>query len=128
MSPLSADLFGQREVLIPAHVVKLNEADIAFGEAAGKQAVVGVGAAGGDVRTVHVEHMLRFVPRVGQLGHRHLHAVGHFILGDAGADFGISDPGVLMTVQDGEFVELSATGRAIDARGIGEVENGVAGG
>ncbi len=53
VSALFADLFGEITVLIPAHVEELDEANPAFGEAAGLQAVGGVGAGLGHVRAIH---------------------------------------------------------------------------
>ena len=49
VAALAADLLGQVGVLVPAHVIELNEAYAALGQAAGQEAIGGVGA-----RPVHV--------------------------------------------------------------------------
>src|SRR5262245_63152175 len=41
---LGADLIGQVEVLVPAHMIELDEADTSLGEPAGQQAVSGITA------------------------------------------------------------------------------------
>ena len=79
----------------------LDAADAAFDEAAGHEAVVGEGSLFLDGRAVHVEHRLRFVRNVGQFRHAGLHAKGHFVLGDAGGDFGISVVAQFQFVQAG---------------------------
>ena len=73
---LAGKLFGKGEVLIPAHVVKLHEADVALCEAAGHEAVVGVGAALFDFGSVHVKDGFGLVGDVSEFRNRGLHAVG----------------------------------------------------
>ena len=51
---LRADLVGQVAVLVPAHVIELDEPDAALGQAAGEQAIRGVAAGLVDVGAVHV--------------------------------------------------------------------------
>ncbi len=115
-------------MLIPAHVVKLHEADVAFGEATGHETVVGVGATLFDLGAIHVENGLGFVGDVGKFRDRGLHPVGEFVLLDAGVDFGVGELGELFFVQLGEVIEhfTACLGRV--AGGVGKVEDGVADG
>lgn len=123
---LARKLLGQGEMLVPAHVVKLDETDIALGKATGKEAIVGVGPAFGDIRAVHVEDVLGFVGNVGQIGYGGLHPPSHFVLLDPGVDLRVSKffEGVL--VEPGEVVEHTAAGGGSEAVGIVEVKDRVA--
>ena len=114
-------------MVIPAHVEKLDETHVALGEAAGEQAVRGVAAGALDVGAVRVEHALRFLRKVGEIGHAGLHAKGHFVLRDAGLDFRIAERVVPALVERGEFVERLAAHRAVHAGRVAEVKHGVAG-
>ena len=66
----------------------MNEPHAALGQPAGQQAVVGEGAVGA-FAAVHIEHVLRLVGDVDQVGHARLHAERQFVLRDARGDFGI---------------------------------------
>lgn len=125
---LAGELFGKGEMLVPAHVVELHEADIALGEAACHEAIVGVSAALFDLGSIHVEDGLGFIRDVGELGDRGLHAVGELVLLDAGVDFGVGKFGELLFVQLGEVIEHFAAGLGRVARWIGKVEDGVSDG
>jgi len=87
---LAADSVGEALVLVPAHVEELDEAHAAFGEAAGEEAVGGVGAALGDIGAVEIEDFFGFFGEVGELGDGGLHLVGELGLRDAGGDLGVS--------------------------------------
>ena len=89
----------QVAVLVPAHVEELNEPHAAFGQPAGQQAVGGIGAGLLHLGAVHVEHVLRLVLDVGQLGHGGLHAKRHLVLRDARGDFRVAGIGELLLVQ-----------------------------
>ncbi len=120
---LAPDLVGQVAVLIPAHVIELDEAHAALGQPAGQQAVRGVAAGLLHVRAVQVEDRLRLAREVGQLGDRRLHPVGQLVLGDAGDDLGVAGLGVVQVVERGDLVEHLPARRASTAGGIGEVEH-----
>ena len=96
---------GQVAVLVPAHVIELDEPDAALGQAAGQQAVGGVAAGFLDVGAVQVEDRLRLVREVGQLGNRCLHPVAQLVLGDPGEDLGVAGLGVVQVVERGDVVE-----------------------
>ena len=113
-------------MVVPAHVEELDEADVAFAKATGQETVRGVGARALHVRTVEIEHMLRFLREVEQVGHAGLHAEGHFVLGDAGLDLRVAQHAVALVVECGEFVELFAADFARDALGVFQVEHALA--
>lgn len=97
-------------MLVPTHVVELDEADVALGESAGHEAVVGVGPAFFDLGAIHVEDGLGFVGDVGKFRDRSLHAVSELVLLDAGVDFGVGELGEFLFVQLGEVIEHLASG------------------
>ena len=71
-------------VVIPGPVVELHEAHAALEQSPREQAVGGVGAIRA-LGPVELEHVLRLVREVYELGHRGLHAEGQLVLGDARA-------------------------------------------
>src|SRR5205823_15020634 len=83
------DAFRQIAVLIPATMVELDEPHAALGHAAREQTVVGEGAGLLHVRAIHFEHSFRFPGNIGEFRHGGLHPVSHFVLRDAGIDFGV---------------------------------------
>jgi hypothetical protein len=87
---LTLDGPGQSAVVIPAHVEKLDEAYVAFAEAAGEEAIGSVGTRALHIRTIEVEDVLRFLRQVKQVRHARLHAEGHLILRDARLDLGVA--------------------------------------
>ena len=76
-------------MMIPAGMVKLDEPDVALGQAPGQQAVRREGSGLARIGAVKLEDMLRLFRQVGHFGNRRLHPVGHLVLSDAGIDFGI---------------------------------------
>ena len=114
---------GQVAVLVPAHVIELDEPHAALGQAAGQQAVGGEAAGLLDVGAVQVEDRLRLARQVGQLGHRRLHAVGQLVLGDAGDDLRVAGLGVVQVVERGDVVEHLPPRRPRAAGRVGEVEH-----
>ena len=116
---------GEAAVGIPALVIKLDELDAAFSKAAGLEAVRSVGAGVLGFLAVEVPSGLRFVRGVDDFRHAGLHAVSHFVLRDAGFDFGIELAAELLVVELVEFIEHGAAGSAADAVGIGKIEDGV---
>ena len=124
---LTAKLFRQREVLVPAHVKELDEADVALGEASGHEAVVSVGSARLDVGSIHIENVLRFVGNVGEFGDRGLHAVSELVAFDAGGDLGVGEFVELLFIEFGEVVEHFAACFSAETFRVREIEDGVAG-
>ena len=78
-------------MLVPSAMKQLDERNASFGEPSCNQAIVGESSFFQGVFSIEIEHMLGFVPEIDQFGHAGLHAVGHLILGDAGAGFGVAD-------------------------------------
>ena len=119
------EAFVEAAVVVPVGVVELDHADAALDEAAGEEAVVGEGGfAGGGA--VHVEGGLGFFGDVHQIGDAGLHAVGHFVLADAGGDFGVAQGAEALFVEGFDGVEDVAAIAAGVAFGIAEEEDGVA--
>ena len=114
---------GQVAVLVPAHVIKLDEPHAALGQAAGQQAVGGVAAGLLNVGAVEVEDRLRLVREVGQLGNRRLHAIAQLVLGDPGDDLGVAGLGVVQVVERGDVVEHLPPRRPRAAGRVGEIEH-----
>ncbi len=110
---------------IPALVIKLDELDAAFGKAAGFEAVRSVGARVFGFFAIEVPGGLGLVRGVDDFGHAGLHAVGHFVLSDAGFDFGIELAAELPVVELVQLIEHGAAGLGADAVGIGKIEDGV---
>ena len=110
---------------VPSTVEELHEADAALAEAAGHEGIVGEGAGLAGVLAVEFEGGLGFVGNVGELGHGHLHAEGHLVLGDAGFDLGVVEFLVMDTVEVAKVVEGFAAEVGVDTVGVVEVEDGI---
>ena len=123
---LRAELAGQVAVLVPAAHVELDEAHVPLGEPPREQAVRGERAGLVDIGAVHLEGRRVLVAEVGELGHRHLHAVGHLVLRDARLHLGVEASGELLLVQAADEVEHLAAVLARDAVRIAQVEHRVA--
>ena len=67
---------GQILVLVPAAVIELDEAHVALGEPAREQAVGRVGS-GLACSGPHLEHRVRLLRQIHQVGHRRLHPIRH---------------------------------------------------
>ena len=85
-----ADAFLDAAVVVPIFVVKLDETDAAFGETAGEEAI-GRERTVARLATVEVHDALRLLGDLHEFGDARLHLESHFVLGDAGGDFGIVD-------------------------------------
>ena len=88
---LRRNLARQAVVLVPAHVIELDEAHAALGQPAGQQAVGGVGAGLARIGAVQLEGGRRLLREVGQLRHGRLHAVRHLVLRDARGDLRVAE-------------------------------------
>ena len=81
---------GKIAVVVPPTMVELDEADVAFGKAAGEEAVGGVSTGDAGIFTIEFEGAGGFFAEVGEIGHAHLHSVRHLVCGDAGINFGVA--------------------------------------
>jgi hypothetical protein len=115
------EVAGEVAVLIPGLVEDLDEADIAFDEAAGEEAGVGEGGFAG-FGAVGFEGGLGFAGKVHQVRGGRLHPVGHFVGIDAGGDFGVPDRTEALLVESVDGVEGIALEGGIDALGVVEEE------
>ena len=120
------EVFGGAAVVVPVGVVELDEADTAFDESAGEEAVAGEAGFFGVFDAVEVEGGLGFVTGVHQFGGTGLHAVGHFIGVDAGGDFVVAGFDEVFQVQFANGVDDLALLGGGDLGGGGEVDDGVA--
>ena len=118
-------VFAQPVVVVPITMVKLDETDAAFGEAAGEEAVRGEGAiAGGAAVFLKDAHWLS--GNVHEFGDAGLHLVSHLVLGDAGGDFRIVHDVIVMGVDGIDGANEVALLRTAEAGRALEVENGIA--
>ena len=78
-------------VMVPVAVVELDEAHAALGQPPRQQAVRGERAVA-RLRAVHLQHVLRLLAHVHQVGHAGLHLERHLVLRDARQDLGILQP------------------------------------
>jgi len=113
-------------VLIPAHVKKLDETNIALGEATGHETVVSVTSTLADFGSVHLEDVPGLVRNIGELGDGHLHAVGELVGTDTSIDFGISCLGSMPVVDLVQMIHPFAASCLIEPFWVLEVEDGVA--
>ena len=114
-------------MVVPAAVEELDKADAALGHAAGEEAVTGKGAGFEDFGAVEFfVELLVFGREVGEFWHAGLHAEGHFLLGDGGVDFGVTNFGEVLFVEPGDEIEHLVACFARDAIGVGKEEDGVA--
>ena len=102
---LVGQLARECHVLIPPAVKELHEADVAFEQAAGEEAVGGVGARARDFRAVGIQCRLGFAGDVSQLGHRGLHAEGHLVSLDACDGFRVRNFLGAFSVQSTEVIK-----------------------
>ncbi len=86
-------------MVVPIAMAELDEADAALGEAAGEEAVVGEGGFAGR-GAVEVEHVLRLLGEVGELGDAGLHAEGELVVFDLRGDGRVAEPA------EGDAVEV----------------------
>ena len=76
--------------MVPVAVIELDEPHAPLGQPAGQQAVGGERAVGA-WRAVQVEHVLRLIGDIDQLGDAGLHLERQLVLGDARGDFRVAD-------------------------------------
>src|SRR6266850_1291166 len=107
---------------VPAPVVELDEANIAFAEAPGEQAIVRKTVLA-RLSPITLVNVLRFARNVSGLRHAHLHAECEFVLTDAGESFRVAEflrrPGIECV----DRVNGRASLLAGDALGILREEN-----
>ena len=124
---LDLQLREQVAVLIPAGVHQLHEPRAPLEQPPRDQAVVGEASLRVDVGPVAVDHVLRLVGKIDQVGYARLHPVGHFVLCDPRLDLGVAEVGEVPGVHGGDVVEQRPSGLTAHAGGIGEVGHRVAG-
>lgn len=113
-------------VVVPGFVEELDEANAAFDEASGEEAIVRVGSLAG-FGSIEVEDVFGFAGQIDQFRCAELHPVGHFEAVDPGIDLGVSDDAEFVLVEFLEGVEGLALEVGADAGWVGEVEDRVAG-
>ena len=122
---LVGQLTREGDVLVPTAVEELDEADVAFEQAAGQQAVGRIGARAGDLGAVGRQGLAGFLGDVGQLRHRGLHAEGHLVGLHAGDGLGVADLLGPLLVEGGQVVQQGAALLAVDGGRVLQVEHGV---
>ena len=83
---LPGNQLRQRVVVIPSAMEELNEADAAFREPPGEQAVRGKRAGRPRLGSVHLENPVGLFREIREVGHRRLHPVRHLVLRDPRRD------------------------------------------
>ena len=126
VAALLGDVAHKLVVLIPAAVIELHEPHAPLHEPPREQAVGRERAGLLALRPVTIERGRRLGRQIGELGHRGLHAEGHFVLRHAGGDLRIAVAGLLQRVQPGEAVEHRSPQLPRHARRVGEIEDGIA--
>src|SRR5262249_33128175 len=111
VTALANDLFRQREVLVPATMEQLDEANAAFGQAPCQQAIGCKGARLAGLAAVQLEGGRRFLRQVNQLRHTALHPVSHLVLADARGDFRIAGVIELELIEPAQVIEEPASPR-----------------
>ena len=123
---LPLDAARQAAVMVPVLVVELDETHAPLGQPPGEHAVRRERAGILRVGAVLLEHMGRLIGEVGHLRHARLHAEGHLVVGDPRRDLGVRDAGKLVFVQLPQAVEQLPAILRRHARGIVDVEHGIA--
>ena len=112
-------------MLVPALVVKLDEAHAALTESAREQAVGRIRAWSFGVLTIHLVNMLWLILHVGDLRNGSLHAEGHLILGDTVFELKVSAFSKLSLMKIAQPVEHQAPAFGALASRVIEVEHRV---
>ncbi len=112
-------------VEIPAPVEELDEPHALLDQAARQQAVVGK-ARLARLGAVGLKHGRRLAGDVHDARHAGLHAVGQFVLGDAGDRLRMAELHGLQFVEFLQRVERAPAQAAVHAGGVGDVEHRVA--
>ncbi len=120
--------FTGAAVAVPACVIELDEAHAALDEAAGEQAVVGEGGFAGLPARKGQEVFFALSGKVGQFRGAGLHAVGHFVLADAGGDFGIAGGDESFEIKRIQGVDRLFIARRVDSGGTRKIDDWAAAG
>ena len=119
------EVFAGATVTVPVGVIQLDEADAAFDESTGEEAVATEGwfiffdAVKGESRSA-------LSLKIDQFRGAGLHAGRHLVGGDAGVDFGVTGFDGTLKVQIANGVDGLALARRVDALWICQVEDGLA--
>ena len=117
---------GEIGMVIPAAVIDLDKTDTTFGKATGQQAVGSMGTGHFGVLAVELEGGFGFAGNIGQIRHRHLHPVGHFVSGDAGLDLRISYGLQVLGIEGSNVVEKFSLLFQVTASRIIQIEYRIA--
>ena len=123
---LGVQLGGEAVVLIPTGVHALHKAHPSLGQAARHEAVVSERTRLAHLRAVQVQHVVRFVGKIGQLRHGCLHLVRHLVLGDARANFRVASLLKFYFVQLSEIVQQTTAQARLHAGRVFQVQHRVA--
>ena len=77
-------------MMIPSHVIELDEPNAPFRHPPRQETICGIGPSGPRVLAVEPESRIRFAADIGQFGDAGLHLEGHLVLPDPRIDFGIA--------------------------------------
>ena len=91
-------------VMIPIAMIQLNKSNAALSQTARQQAI-GCKAAVAPAGSIHVQHVLRLVGNIHQIGNAGLHSKGHLVLADPRGDFGIVRFASLDLIQSSDSVD-----------------------
>ena len=122
---LAGQAFWQTAVLIPARMVKLDEANAALREPSSHEAIGGEGSRFSGFLSVFLVDVVRLRREVGNLRNRGLHFEGHLVLGNPIFDRRVGVFLQLGPVKILQAVKHSAAVRIVDACWIVEVEDRV---
>ena len=114
-------------MVIPVRVEELHEADAAFDQATGEDAIGGVAARTPRIRPIELEDFILLVAEVGKLRHAGLHAVGHLVLADTRGDLGVAGARQGLLIEGADGIQHLPAEFAREAVGVAEVEHGVLG-
>lgn len=104
IATLNRNLVGKLCMLIPASMKQLDESHVTFSQTARQQTVESKRTGLPRLRAVQIKCVLRLVRDIGQLWHRALHPVGHFVLRNSRRDLLVTDLLFPQLVQPGEVV------------------------
>ena len=109
-------------VVVPAAVVEMDEPHVPLGQPASQQAVGREGPIG-SLGPVQIQHVLRFVCEVHQLGDAGLHLEGEFVLADPRGDLGIVHRVVVQLIQLADGIHHVALTLHVHSAGAAQVQH-----
>ena len=112
-------------MLIPALVVELHKTYAPFHQPSRKQAIRRIGARLTRVGAVFLKDRIGLLREVAHFGHRSLHSVSQFVLGDAAFDFGVGGSLELLLVKLSQSAQHFLSALGVDALRVAQIEDGV---